>query len=130
LVENLQGLGKTILLTTHYMDEAEHLADRVMVVAQGRMVAQGTTDELREQGVAQSTIAFRLPAGTSGLPDIGTDRREVDGLTEVTTADPTRDLQRLTSWAVDQQVELASLSLNRPSLEDTYLALIEGHGGL
>jgi ABC-2 type transport system ATP-binding protein len=73
LVENLGGLGKTVLLTTHYMDEAEHLADRVGVVVAGRLVAVGTPAELGGEARTSSTIAFRLPPGVavSEVPDPG-----------------------------------------------------------
>jgi ABC-2 type transport system ATP-binding protein len=81
LVESLRALGKTVLLTTHYMDEAEHLADRVGVVVAGRLVALGTPAELGGAARASSTITFRLPAGTaiSQVPNLGAEFRPQGG---------------------------------------------------
>jgi ABC-2 type transport system ATP-binding protein len=126
LVDNLRSLGKTILLTTHYMDEAQHLADRLAVIASGRMVALGTPDELRDQQPDRTLVSFRLPSGTTAadLPDLGTALR-VDG-PQVTaqTATPTATLTTLTQWASERTIELESLRLARPTLEDVYLRLI------
>src|SRR5919201_6455428 len=71
LIENLRSLGKTILLTTHYMDEAQNLADRVTIMAAGRIVAEGTPESLGGRDVAEAVISFRLPpgAGTADLPE-------------------------------------------------------------
>ena len=73
LVESLRGLGKTVLLTTHYMDEAEHLADRVAVVVAGRLVALGTPGEIGGADRSAATVTFRLPddVTVSELPDPG-----------------------------------------------------------
>jgi ABC-2 type transport system ATP-binding protein len=129
LVENLRGLGKTVLLTTHYMDEAEHLADRLAVIVRGRLVAMGTPAELAAGGLANSIVSFRLPAGVSP-----TDLPELDGQVvqngmewQLETAHPTASLHELTTWAVDNAIEVPSLSVGRPSLEDTYLALVAAH---
>jgi ABC-2 type transport system ATP-binding protein len=130
LVEALRDLGKTVLLTTHYMDEAEHLADRVAVVAGGHLVAIGTPDELG-RGALGSTLSCRMPAGVemTDLPALsGTPELTGNTLT-LATDEPTRDLHLLTSWALDRGIELASLSLTRPSLEDVYLALTSGAEG-
>jgi ABC-2 type transport system ATP-binding protein len=73
LIESLRSLGKTILLTTHYMDEAQHLADRVVVIAGGRIIAEGTPDTLGRGAGEASLVSFRVPAGLDGdempLPD-------------------------------------------------------------
>jgi ABC-2 type transport system ATP-binding protein len=126
LIESLRELGKTILLTTHYMDEAQNLADRVAILAAGRVVAAGTPDSLggRDEGEAQ--IAFRLPAGASladlpadlpGRPALHEDR------VELRTTEPTRALNLLTGWALARGEELDALTVTRPSLEDVYLRL-------
>jgi ABC-2 type transport system ATP-binding protein len=125
LVDNLKALGKTIVLTTHYMDEAQHLADRLAVIARGRLVAMGTPDELSDQQSDEALISFHLPAGASGgdLPALGD--TQVDGPHVTTrTATPTATLTTLTRWASDRGIELESLRLDRPTLEDVYLRLI------
>ncbi len=132
LVENLRGLGKTVLLTTHYMDEAEHLADRLAVIVKGRLVAIGTADEIGVGRQTASVISFRLPEDVSPatLPELdgGVTRNGADWQLE--TDHPTRSLHELTTWAINHDVELASLSVGRPSLEETYLALVgEEDGG-
>ena len=126
LVEGLRALGKTVLLTTHYMDEAEHLADRVAVIVRGRLVALGTPAELAAAGEATSVLSFRLPPGieASDLPGLGGDLHHEGLEWQLPTAHPTRSLNALTSWAVDRGIEMPSLAVNRPSLEDTYLALV------
>jgi ABC-2 type transport system ATP-binding protein len=126
LVASLRALGKTILLTTHYMDEAQNLADRVAVLARGRIVASGSPASLGGRDVAEAEISFRLPPGTApaelppGLP--GTlDVR--DGRVSLRTATPTRTLNALTGWALARGGELEALAVTRPSLEDVYLRL-------
>ena len=122
--ETLRGLtqlGKTIFLTTHFMDEAQALADRVAVMAAGRIVATGTVDELIGSGEQVSRIRFRLPEGVVP-PEALCARREGSVLRlETTTA--TRTLNELTSWAVNAAVDLAELEVSRRSLEDIYLEL-------
>ncbi|HSK91195.1 MAG TPA: ABC transporter ATP-binding protein [Euzebyales bacterium] len=131
LVENLRALGKTILLTTHYMDEAQHLADRVAVIARGRLIALGTPEQLSEQQGDEASIGFRLPAGVAAadLPDLGRDV-QVDGpQVTVHTPAPTEVLAAVTAWAAARGVELESLRLSRPSLEDVYLRLVGATDG-
>jgi ABC-type multidrug transport system ATPase subunit len=132
LVERLSSLGKTILLTTHYMDEAQQLADRVAVVTAGRLVAIGPPDALAgqaDQGAA--VIAFELPAGVaaSDLPRLG-DQVRVDGTrVEVHTTRPVADMHALTAWALEHDRDLPSLRLARPTLEEAYLQLTEAPAG-
>jgi ABC-2 type transport system ATP-binding protein len=110
-IRGLRGLGKTILLTTHYLDEAEQLADRVAVLAQGRIVASGTPAELT--GSAPATeIRYRENG------------REV----VLETDEPTRVLHDLTARALAEQRELEGLQVRRPSLEEVYLSLTEDEG--
>ncbi len=132
LVDNLRSLGKTILLTTHYMDEAQHLADRVAVIAGGRIVAEGTPDTLGGRADSRTIIAFRLPAGTGvvDLPDaVGGDARITDNGVVVETAEPTRFLHELTGWALATGRDIDDLTVTRPSLEDVYLQLTDGADG-
>jgi ABC-2 type transport system ATP-binding protein len=127
LVDALRDLGATILLTTHYMDEAEHLADRVIVFNEGRIVAEGTPEQLAALAGAETVVSFRLPEGTEldRLPEIGTTRRVAGSTVEVRSVQPTADVHALTAWALATGVELADLSLVRPSLEDVYLDLTD-----
>src|SRR6266545_4105147 len=124
MIGGLRDLGKTILLTTHYMDEAQELADRVAIIQAGRIVAEGTPADLAAaQRVTE--IRFTLPADAEpgDLPRVSgavlSGGREV----EVSTKDPTGDLLALTSWAAGRGVGLDGLTVARPSLEDIYLAL-------
>jgi ABC-2 type transport system ATP-binding protein len=132
LVRNLGQLGKTILLTTHYMDEAQVLADRVLVIAAGRIVAEGSPESIGGRSHADAQIRFALPSGAelSDLPVAAT--RESGDLVLAVTPEPTKALHQLTGWALERGQELESLSVRRPSLEDIYLELTEspgeGHG--
>src|SRR3954468_7695658 len=121
LISALRDLGKTILLTTHYMDEAQQLADRVVVIARGRIIAEGTPDTLGRDHA--TIVAFRLPDGADAPLPAGaeTDRGQV----RFRTATPTRDLAPLLAWAADRDVELDGLTVTRPTLEDVYLELTE-----
>jgi ABC-2 type transport system ATP-binding protein len=128
VVKNLAGLGKTIFLTTHYMDEAQYLANRVAVIAQGRIVAEGPPDSLAGRDTAATIIRFSAPEGDHELPPSIQVAPPVAGsrLTEVRTDDPTRTLYELTSWAVERGIRLHDLAVSRPSLEDVYLELTGG----
>jgi ABC-2 type transport system ATP-binding protein len=128
VVKNLASLGKTIFLTTHYMDEAQFLADRVAVIAAGRIVAEGDPRTLAGRDRAGTTIRFQLPVGIQ-LPDaIGRRATVGDGLIELTSEDPTQTLYELTSWAVANHVQLAGLEVAQPSLEDVYLEITRESG--
>ncbi|HEY2603998.1 MAG TPA: ABC transporter ATP-binding protein [Thermoleophilaceae bacterium] len=124
VIEGLSSLGKTILLTTHYMDEAQNLADRVAVIAAGRIVAEGTPDTIAGRDVSAALISFRTPDGVSAdelpLPD-GAQRS--NGRVTFSSQTPTRDLAPLIEWASGRGVELDGLTVTRRSLEDIYLEL-------
>jgi ABC-2 type transport system ATP-binding protein len=122
LIGGLRALGTTIVLTTHYMEEAQRLADRVVVLAGGRVIADGAPGAL---GHAEETLVeFRLPPGldVADLP-IAVERRGQS--VALRTATPTRDLAPLLSWAAVRGYELEGLTVTRPSLEDVYLQLTE-----
>jgi ABC-2 type transport system ATP-binding protein len=129
LVGALRALGATILLTTHYLDEAAHLADRVVVLDRGRVVAEGTPDALTAAAGASTVISFRVPDGVTeeALPPVGRERRWAGSVVEVRTETPTADVAALAGWAVQHGHELEALTVERPSLEDVYLDLVGHH---
>jgi ABC-2 type transport system ATP-binding protein len=126
IVRNLAALGKTVFLTTHYMDEAQNLANRVAVISRGRIVAEGPPDEIGGRRTAQSTIRFVRPAGE--LPPLGAVDAS-NGAVEIRTTEPTRVLHDLTGWATERRLELEGLEVMRPTLEDVYLELTGGDAG-
>ena len=109
VIAGLRDLGKTVFLTTHYMDEAQRLADRVTIIAAGRIVAQGTPEDLGERDAGETTIRYRRNG------------REV--VTQ--TATPVETLHELTAQALAEGESLEGLEVTRPSLEDVYLELTE-----
>jgi ABC-2 type transport system ATP-binding protein len=126
VIKGLAGLGKTIFLTSHAMDEVQYLADRVVIIAGGQIVAEGTPDTLAGREKAAAMIRFQLPIGAQ-LPDrIRTSAKTRDDVVELETDDPTRTLYELTSWAVQANVSLLGLEVTRPSLEDVYLEITKG----
>jgi ABC-2 type transport system ATP-binding protein len=125
LVQGLCEGGTTVLLTTHYLDEAEHLADRVGVLVNGRLVAEGTPDELMA-AAPEATITFELPAGVDAAQLAVPATATVEtGRVTIATETPTALLAAITAAAVDRGVELGSLSVRRPSLEEVFLRIGE-----
>jgi ABC-2 type transport system ATP-binding protein len=128
LIDRLRSLGKTILLTTHYMEEAQRLADRVAVLANGRIVSVGDREGLAGRALAPAVVSFRVPYSLREdrlpVPD-GLDVERVDGRVTFRTVAPTRDLLPLITWAADRDQELEGLTVSRPTLEDVYLELTE-----
>ena len=127
LVKSLVGLGKTVFLTTHFMDEAQYLADRVAVIARGEIVAAGTPDTIAGRDQMTPKIKLRVPDGAAPPPDAGPMR--ADGSFEVSTPDPTRVLNALTGWALEHGYAFESIDVARPSLEDIYLEITGGEEG-
>jgi ABC-2 type transport system ATP-binding protein len=124
VVRDLAGLGKTVLLTTHYMDEAQALADRVAVMAGGRIVAEGTPDTLAGRNTARASVRFRVPVGAGPPPGLSESVSvSADGYAEFSPRDLTSALHDLTGWALAHGVALEDLQITRPSLEDVYLRL-------
>jgi ABC-2 type transport system ATP-binding protein len=121
VIDNLRNLGKTILLTTHYMDEAQNLSDRVAVIADGVIVAEGTPETIGGREHAATRISFTVPEGVA-LPF---DAKIEDGHAVIEAPEPTAVVHRVTGWAVENGLELHDLKVDRPSLEDVYLALTE-----
>ena len=122
IVKDLAASGKTIFLTTHYMDEAQFLADRVAIIVGGTIIAEGPPASLATHDLATTTISFALPEGRS-LP-ASIEPVTIDGeLVELRTSEPMRTLNELTGWALSEGVELQGITVSRPSLEDVYLDL-------
>jgi ABC-2 type transport system ATP-binding protein len=125
-IRNLAALGKTVLLTTHYMDEAQELADRVAVVVDGRVVACDSPHRLADRHLAPSTVAFELdPDGGSLTPPLlaGSSAEQTDGWVVISTSDCEAQLRALLVWAKRRKTQLSGLTVSRPSLEDVYLRL-------
>jgi ABC-2 type transport system ATP-binding protein len=123
VVKSLAAMGKTVLLTTHYMDEAQHLADRVAIVAAGRIVAAGDPATLGGRDTARAIVRYRVPAGVQPPAELGV---AADGAVELVPDDLARALHRLSGWAIEHDVSLDDLQILRPSLEDIYLQLTDG----
>ncbi|MFI8091354.1 ABC transporter ATP-binding protein [Streptomyces sp. NPDC086080] len=123
LVRDLRDAGTTIMLTTHYMEEAQQLADRVAVISAGRIVAEGTPTTLGGRDTARARIRFALPPGST-VADLPLEAvPEDDGLVRVESVEPTGALNRLTDWALRRGTVLDQLTVDRPTLEDVYLRL-------
>jgi ABC-2 type transport system ATP-binding protein len=123
LVKRLCTLGKTIFLTTHYMEEAQYLADRVAVMARGRVLALGTPDSIGGRDASATQIRFTLP-GNVQLTELPLAARMDNGQALIETSDATRTLHALTGWALERGVSLGNLTATGRSLEDVYLELV------
>jgi len=129
LVLDLRREQRTILMTTHYIEEAEKLCDRVAIVDEGRIVAMGTPREIQEKALAHSTIEIELaaPLGDLALPNwpeadkVAVDQRRMK--IAVTTARPARIVVEMVKWLDENSVELADIRIKRPSLEDAFIEL-------
>jgi ABC-2 type transport system ATP-binding protein len=132
VVKALTGEGRTVLLTTHFMDEAAYLADRLAILAGGRIVAEGTPAQIAALAPGTTAIRTRLPASADLPAEIRAldPARATDGMLEVRTTEPMRALHALTGWALAQGVTLDELTVTRPSLEDAYIALTAGAPGI
>lgn len=123
MIENLRELGRTVLLTTHYMDEAEQLADRIAVIAGGEIVARGTAADLAEQVNARPVISWRtssLDGVPAGLPTATI----TDGVASFESDDVVGSVHALTTWSRDGGPPLDDLQIVQPTLEDVYLRLV------
>jgi ABC-2 type transport system ATP-binding protein len=122
VIASLASLGKTVVLTTHYMDEAQHLADRVAIIVDGRIIADGPPSTIGQRDRATATIRYRVPVGM--LPPSGLEGSPLaDGFVELRVDNTLSTLHQLTTWAMDNNVDLDGLEVTRPSLEDVYLSL-------
>ncbi|HEX3980597.1 MAG TPA: ABC transporter ATP-binding protein [Acidimicrobiales bacterium] len=132
VVRGLCAEGRTVVLTTHYMDEAQALADTVVVIASGKVVASGSPDTLGGRDHGETTVRFTLPVGaTVGDLPLPAELRPVmrGEFVVFAIAEPTAVLHALTEWAIGRGEVLDGLAVNRPSLEDVYLSLTGGADG-
>jgi len=131
VIAGLRELGKTVFLTTHYMDEAQRLADRGAIIAGGRIVAEGRPDELGARDERPAEISFRLPEGVGPdeIPGELSFESRPEGIVVCRSRAAVADLHRITGWALDRGIELDSLEVHRPTLEDMYLELTAGTEG-
>jgi ABC-2 type transport system ATP-binding protein len=127
VIGGLRDLGKTIFLTTHYMEEAERLADRIVVISAGEIVAEGTPQTLGDRQLSGAQITFALPHGTTAedLPRAlgGRVHSDAAGRVLLAGASVAADLHTLSGWALERGLELDDLEVCRPTLEDVYLKL-------
>jgi ABC-2 type transport system ATP-binding protein len=121
MIRGLVSLGKTIFLTTHFMDEAQTLADRVAIIADGRIVIEGPPETLGDRQAGASRVRFSMVDGAELPEHFGASRDGAEYVLETTA--PTRLLHELTSWAISADLELLGVEVSRPSLEDVYLQL-------
>ena len=128
IVRNLTSLGKTVFLTTHLMDEAQVLANRVAIIAKGRIVVEGPPDTLAGRDAMKARIRYRPPPGAPDAPALG-QVRQADGSFEIRADDPTAVLHELTGWALAGGARFETLDVTRPSLEDVYLEITGGEEG-
>jgi ABC-2 type transport system ATP-binding protein len=128
LIQRLVGRGMTLLLTSHYLEEAQALADRIVIISEGHIVAEGTPDEIGGRGAAPGIVSFVLPPGltVAELPAVpsGAKTEVREGHVRVTAPDLVGITHLITGWAVDRGIDLAGFRAERPTLEDTYLAII------
>jgi len=126
MIDGLRGLGKTVFLTTHYMEEAQRLADRIAILRGGELVAVGTVDEIRAGLRADAIVRMRLPAGVTADAVATEAEAPVDVAGDVATIhapDPQPVLYRVLTWAERERLELAGLEVVSPTLEEMFLEL-------
>jgi ABC-2 type transport system ATP-binding protein len=123
LIRRLAAEGTTVMLTTHYMDEVEALADQVAVLNHAQIVATGTPTSLGGRDAGAVTIRFALPAGMAAGDLPVPAHSDPDGLVEIKTEDELSVLHALTGWALERNLRLPGLSVARVTLEDVYLHL-------
>jgi ABC-2 type transport system ATP-binding protein len=131
VIAGLRDLGKTVFLTTHYMEEAERLADRIAIIAAGEIIAQGTPQTLGDRRHSDARITFSAPSDTAlaELPLALAERTEQhpDGRISLSSSTVAADLHSLSGWALTHGLELEDLEVRQPTLEDVYLDLTDNN---
>ncbi|HVL52507.1 MAG TPA: ABC transporter ATP-binding protein [Actinomycetota bacterium] len=125
MIKALAATGKTIFLTTHFMDEAQYLADRVAIIAQGVIIAEGPPETLAGRDLGATVIRFKLSDKTTLPAPVLATATEAGEFLEFSTSNPVYFLHELTGWALAHGLSLEGLEVNRPSLEDIYLQLTQ-----
>lgn len=131
MIEGLRAEGKTVFLTTHYMDEAAHLSDHIVILRAGTIAAEGSPDELRRSLSTASEISFLLPSRMTKcqLEDtLGVDVSVVAEVVRIRTDAVQRALAGLLRWAEEEHVELLQLQVTQPTLDDVFVQLAESDG--
>lgn len=129
LIRGLQGEGRTILLTTHYTEEAEKLCDRILMLRDGELVADGSPLELLRRAGGESRIWVKVKGEMDASPLVEGGAREDGSEGEYrcfSTPNPARAIEVLGTALRDQELELEDLRVKRPTLEDVYLELVDG----
>ena len=125
VIRNLQADDTTILLTTHYLEEAQQLANRIAILQSGNIAMQGTTSEIL-QTENQTVIKFTCDENLDSLPDKSLNiHKNTDNVYRIATTNPTKTMHTLTNWAVTNNFVLEELSVTQPTLEDIYLKLVK-----
>ena len=125
MIKNLQTIGKTVFLTTHYLEEAEFLSNKVGIIVEGQMIAEGSPKELSQMN-RQTIIKFNLPKTKHVLPEfLSNYKTQGSGQFIIKTSSPEKLLFQLTQWSIKQQTPLYDLNVSIPSLEDAYLDLVQ-----
>ena len=124
MIEKLKSDQRTIVLTTHYMDEAEYLASDVIVLSSGKIIAEGTPSQLRNKFTHNVQISFGVD-DKMDLTSLNCDVQNLDSKIIINTPEPTKILHKLTTLALGSDIELVGLEVKRPTLEDVFLKLSE-----
>lgn len=125
-IKGFAAAGTTIVLTTHYLEEAQELSDRVIVMARGSIVANGAPDDLGNRRTGDTTITFRIDPAHADQLGVAT---AGDGRVELTTTEPVPVMARITSLAVERDIAISNLEVRRLTLEEAYLELVGAAGG-
>jgi ABC-2 type transport system ATP-binding protein len=133
LISGLVREGTTLFLTTHYLDEAQHLAGRILIIANGKIVAAGSPEEIGGREAAPGTVRFAVPPGVEpeavrhldGLPGDASVSIANGGLVTIASHELVAASHAVTSWALSRGLDLPGFRVERPTLEDIYLSIID-----
>ncbi len=126
MLKNLRNLGKTVLLTSHYMDEVEHVADRAAVMFNGKIVSLGTPKALARE--SEPTVSFSANSNINLPPELAAKVTQLDSRYELESDDLVKTLHVLTSWSIENNIELEDLSITRRSLDEAFVQMTQDMG--